>query len=112
MAAAAMERSIAAQVEFWARLGRTLEGIATGQQLMALQQAGALSLSEIVATVNEPAGHKRLAEYLNQRPFPRFSPHPELANTFVREDSDGKKTVGRFKRGIFHPAAVKRKTAA
>jgi hypothetical protein len=112
MAAAVMERSIAAQVEFWARLGRTLENVATGQQMTALQQTGTLPLSRIVATVNEPAGHKRLADYLNDRPFPRFSPHPELANTFIREESNGKKTVGRFKRGVFQPIATKRETAA
>jgi len=112
MAAAVMERSIAAQVEFWARLGRTLENVATGQQMAELQQAGTLPLSEIIETVNEPSGRKRLSDYLDNRPFPRFSPHPKLANTFVREDSKGKKTIGRFKRGVFQPVATRRETAA
>lgn len=111
MAAAVMERSIAGQVEFWARLGRALEEVTTGQQMASLQQA-ALPLSEIVETVNKPAGRKRLANYLNSRPFPRFSPHPKLANTFVREDANGEKTVGRFKRGVFQAIAKQRKTAA
>lgn len=103
MAAAIMERSIAGQVEFWARLGKTLEEVATGQQMAALQQAGTLPLSEIVETVNKPAGRKRVAQYLNSRPFPRFTPYPSLTAIFVREDANGEKTVGRFKRGAFQP---------
>ncbi len=112
MAAGVMERSIAGQVEFWARLGKALEDVATGQQMAMLQQAGVLSLHEVVETVNKPAGRKRLEDYLNGRPFPRFSPHPKLASTFVREDANGKKTVGRFKRGVFHPLAKDRNSAA
>lgn len=112
MAAAVMERSIAGQVEFWARLGKALEEVATGQQMAVLQQAGTLPLSEIVETLDKPAGRKRLAEYLSSRPFPRFSPHPKLAGTFVREDADGRKVVGRFKRGAFQPLVKQRKNIA
>jgi len=112
MAAAVMERSIAGQVEFWARLGKALEEVATGQQMAVLQQAGTLPLSEIIETVDKPAGRKRLTEYLSSRPFPRFSPHPKLAATFVREGADGRKVVGRFKRGAFQPLVKQRKNVA
>lgn len=112
MAAVVMERSIAGQVEFWARLGKALEDVATGQQMAALQQAGTLPLSEIIETMNKPAGRKRLADYLNSLPFPRFSPHPKLAGTFVREAANGEKIIGRFKRGVFQPIAKQRKTVA
>jgi hypothetical protein len=101
IAAAAMQRSIAGQVEFWARVGSTLEKVTSRHQTERLQQKAALPLSEIVATINRPAGRARLKEYLDSRPFPRFSPHPKLARTFIREDADGTRTIGRFQQSEF-----------
>jgi hypothetical protein len=101
IAAAAMQRSIAGQVEFWARIGSTLEKVANSNQMGRLQKKAALPLSEIIATINRPSGRARLKEYLDSRPFPRFSPHPKLARTFIREDADGTRTIGRFQRGEF-----------
>jgi hypothetical protein len=101
IAAAAMQRSIAGQVEFWARIGSTLEKVANGSQMGRLQEKAALPLSEIVATINHPPGRARLKDYLDSRPFPRFSPHPKLARTFIREEADGTRTVGRFQQGKF-----------
>jgi hypothetical protein len=96
-----MQRSIAGQVEFWARVGRAVELVSNRSQMERLQQKTTLPLSEIVRTVNGPEGRARLSAYLNSRPFPRFFPHPELAHTFVREDADGTKTTGVFNRGVF-----------
>jgi hypothetical protein len=104
VAGAAMQRSIAGQVEFWANVGRALERVANRTQIERLQNRATLPLSEIVATINSPSGRERLNSYLNSRPFPRFSAHPELARTFVREDADGTRTVGRFNRGVFEPS--------
>lgn len=103
IAGAAMQRSIAGQVEFWASLGRAMERVANRTQMERLQQRATLPLSEIVGTIKEPAGRARLKSYLESRPFPRFCAHPKLARTFVREDADGTKTVGRFVRGAFEP---------
>jgi ParD-like antitoxin of type II bacterial toxin-antitoxin system len=105
-AGAAMGRSIAGQVEFWASIGRTLEKVANRSQIERLQQRATLPLSEIVSTVNGPAGRARLSAYLESKPFPRFSAHPEVDRLFVREDADGTRTVGRFNRGTFEPTAV------
>ena len=101
VAGAASQRSIAGQVEFWARVGRALERVASRTQIERVQDRAALPLSEIVETIQAPAGRERLQGYLASRPFPRFSPHPELARTFVREDADGTTTTGRFVRGSF-----------
>ena len=105
VAGAAMGRSIAGQVEFWAKVGRDLERVANRTQIERLQERAALPLSEIVETVNGPAGRARLKAYLDSRPFPRFSAHPEHARIFIREDADGTTTVGRFRRGTFWPVA-------
>lgn len=100
-AGAAMQRSIAGQIEFWARVGSTLEKVTSRRQTDRLRQKATLRLSEIVSTIDRPAGRARLKEYLDNRPFPRFSPHPRLARTFIREDADGTRTVGRFQQGEF-----------
>jgi ParD-like antitoxin of type II bacterial toxin-antitoxin system len=105
IAGAAMGRSIAGQVEFWAKVGRDLERVANRTQIERLHERATLPLSEIVATVNGPAGRARLKAYLESRPFPRFSAHPEHARVFIREDSDGTRTVGRFNQGVFKPVA-------
>jgi ParD-like antitoxin of type II bacterial toxin-antitoxin system len=105
VAGAAMGRSIAGQVEFWAKVGRDLERVANRTQIERLHERATLPLSEIVATINEPAGRARLKAYLESRPFPRFSAHPEYARVFTREDADGTSIVGRFNRGVFEPLA-------
>ena len=105
VAGAAMGRSIAGQVEFWAKVGRDLERVANRTQIERLHERATLPLSEIVATVNEPAGRARLKAYLESRPFPRFSAHPKYARVFIREDADGTSIVGRFNRGVFEPIA-------
>jgi hypothetical protein len=106
IAGASMERSIAGQIEFWATVGRALERVASRTQIERVQRNAALPLSEIVATVNEPAGRARLQAYLDSRPFPRFAAHPTLARMFYREDADGSRTLGRFVRGVFEETAA------
>jgi ParD-like antitoxin of type II bacterial toxin-antitoxin system len=103
VAASSMDRSIAGQVEFWANVGEAVEKVANRRQIEHLQSSAAMPLSEIVDSINKPAGRARLKAYLDSRPFPRFAAHPDLARTFIREDADGSKVVGRFKSGRFEP---------
>jgi hypothetical protein len=98
-----MQRSIAGQVEFWARIGKAIEQVASRTQLERLQARVTLPLSGIVATIAKPAGRARFTDYLVSRPFPRFSAHPKLAKTFIREDEDGSRVVGRVKQGTCEP---------
>jgi ParD-like antitoxin of type II ParDE toxin-antitoxin system len=98
VAGAAMQRSIAGQVEFWARLGMTLErGLTGGQQVGLLQRVSTEELLERLKNVNQSEGRARLEAYLKAREFPRFWAHPVEARVFIREDADGTKTVGKFK---------------
>ncbi len=49
------ERSIAGQIEFWAKLGRAVEPLRQGVQVMALSRAGAAKpLSECLDSVDSP----------------------------------------------------------
>jgi hypothetical protein len=102
-AGATLERSIAGQVEHWAKIGEAVERVANRTQIERLQARAAMPLSEIVKTINAPAGRARLQAYLDSRPFPRFSAHPTLPRTFIREEADGRRIAGRFQLGVFEP---------
>jgi hypothetical protein len=92
-----MQRSIAGQVEFWANLGRRMEQVMTGEQIMRLgKDSIAARLSEALENVNKPEGRARLQAYLETTPFPRVWAHPVLARVFIREEEDGTKVMGRF----------------
>jgi hypothetical protein len=104
LAGEAWERSIAGQVEFWARLGRSLELLLDGQQVLALSRTAAVRpLSECLESVDSPAGRERVAAYLNSEPFPHYEPHPDRPGLLIRIDADGSRTVGRFRNRQFQP---------
>jgi hypothetical protein len=110
MAGEISERSIAGQVEFWARLGRAVEPLLQGAQALALcRSVAARPLSECIAGVDTPDGAGRVSEYLGKQPFPHF----EAADTpglLVRIEFDGTRTVGRFVSRRFEAVKTKRKT--
>lgn len=97
LAGEAVERSIAGQVEFWARIGRAIEPLLKGDQMLALcRNAGARPLSECLKTVDSPEGRRRLSNFLETQPFPHYEPHPKKRGLLIRIEANGKRTVGRF----------------
>jgi hypothetical protein len=97
LAAELQERSIAGQVEYWAKLGQAIDGMLNGVQAMALRRSGtARALSELVAEVGTATGRDKLHAYLQSEPFPHFEVHPTRAGFLIRIDEDGKRFVGRF----------------
>lgn len=99
-----LDRSIAGQVEFWARLGRALEPLLLGDQVLALSKAGqARPLSALLATVDGPQGRQRVTDYLTAGPYPHFEPHPTRRGIIVRIEADGTRREGRFVKRRFEP---------
>ncbi len=91
------ERSIAGQIEFWAQLGRAIEPLLRGAQVLALRRAGAVRpLSECLDSVGTDEGRRRVAEHLHARPFPHYEAAPDRRGMLVRIDADDKRTIGRF----------------
>jgi hypothetical protein len=105
-----VERSIAGQIEFWAKIGRVLEPLLRGDQVLAMCRAGNVKpLTACLESVDSPAGRKRVVEYLRTRPYP----HYEAAATpglLVRIEANGKRIVGRFVNRQFQPVSTKRRT--
>ena len=109
---AVAERSIAGQIEFWARLGRAVEPLLSGDRALALRQAGDQKpLSELVATVDTSAGRQRVVDLLAAEPFPHYEPAADLPGSLVRIEEDGRRTLGKFVRGEFRPNAGKLRSA-
>jgi hypothetical protein len=99
---AVTRRSIAGQVEFWARLGKSIEPVLRGDRALALQRSGAArSLAESIESVDTDVGRERVRTYLHSRPYPHFEPCPREAGMLVRIDADGTRTRGRFVNRIF-----------
>jgi ParD-like antitoxin of type II bacterial toxin-antitoxin system len=97
---AVAERSIAGQIEFWARLGRAVEPLLNGDQAFALRRAGdEQPLSALVATVDTTEGRRRVADYLASQPFPHYEPAEGRPGWLVRIEESGTRTVGKFMRG-------------
>jgi hypothetical protein len=95
------ERSIAGQIEFWARLGRAIEPLLRMPEILALRgMGGAKPLSTCLADVDSAAGRQRVASYLQTRPFPHYE---QEGNHLVRIDKDGTRTAGRFVNRTFEP---------
>jgi hypothetical protein len=90
------ERSIAGQIEFWAKLGRAVEPLLQGIQALALCRAGAAQpLSACLDTVDSPEGRRRVADHLKTRPFPHYEP-ADTPGLLIRITAEGKRTRGRF----------------
>lgn len=114
LAGEVFERSLTGQVEFWARLGRAIEPLLQGTQVLALcRNAAAQPLSACLEAVDSPAGRRRVAEYLTSQPFPHYEQAPTEPEYLVRIDADGTRTVGRFVNRKFQvrkPRRTKRAT--
>jgi hypothetical protein len=108
LAGEASERSIAGQIEFWARIGRAMEPLLGMDNLIRLKQRGdARPLSECVRDVDSEAGRRRTAAYVASRPFPHFEPAADRPGFLVKIDEDGTRTVGRFVNRQFQSAPRK-----
>ena len=104
----ATQRSIAGQIEFWARLGRAIETVLRGDQVLALSKAAKVKpLSACLQSVDSPEGRQRLAEHLNSLPYPHYE--PALSGLLVRIEANGKRTTGRFVNRKFQPARAAKK---
>jgi hypothetical protein len=103
------ERSIAGQIEFWAKLGRAIEPLLQGIHAMALCRAGAAKpLSACLESVDSPEGRRRVAEHLQAQPYPHYEA-ADSPGLLIRTSADGKRTLGRFVNRRFQVVKAARK---
>lgn len=107
------ERSIAGQVEFWARLGRSVETLLKGEQVLMLSRNAAVRpLSSRLSSVDTPEGRERTSTWLHSQPFPHYEPNPTKPGLLIRTDEDGRRTTGRFLKRQFKPVRVPARSRA
>ncbi len=105
-----VERSIAGQVEYWAKLGRAVEQLIRGPQALALcRNAASRPLSECLESVDSAEGRQRVSDFLQSQPFPHYEPHPDQLGLLVRIEENGRRTVGRFVNRKFQTVKAKAK---
>lgn len=96
MTAKIADRSIAGQIEHWAQLGKAIEPLLRGAEVLALKKSGeARTLTDAISEIDSDAGRMRVREYLNRSPYPHFEPS-DRPGLLVKIDEDGTRTVGRF----------------
>src|SRR5262249_10266859 len=106
----ATQRSIAGQIEFWARLGRAVETLLRGDQMLALCKSGkAKPLSACLNSIDSGEGGKRLAVHIRSLPYPHYEPVPGSPGLLVKIEANGKRTTGRFVNRKFQEAKPGRK---
>jgi len=103
LAGEAVERSIAGQVEFWAKLGRSVELLLGTPQVLTLCRH-AKPLSECLDSVDSAEGRERVQAHLRQGPYPHYEADADRAGVLIRIDADGTRTRGRFLKRRFVPA--------
>jgi len=97
LAGEVQQRSIAGQIEFWARIGRATELLLRTDRVLRLMQRGeARPLSQCLESVDTDEGRMRSAAHLESRPHPHFETAADRPGFLVRIDEDGTRTVGRF----------------
>lgn len=98
-----MERSIASQIEYWARLGRAVERTLRIEQAERLKRRGdQVTLMGVLADTDE--NRESVQAYLATRPFPHFS--RDADGVLVKIDADGTRTRGRMVGRAFQPLDV------
>lgn len=96
------QRSLAGQIEHWARLGRAIDTIMRPVTTLKLKRRAPAAFSRL-KDIDTPAGRARVAAGLATEPFPHFEVAPGRPGFLVRVDEDGTRTIGRFVKRKFVP---------
>lgn len=100
------ERSIAGQIEYWAKLGRAVESVLRPENLVQLKRRAEVKPMEhylgVIRSADTPAGRARAKATREAEPFPHYEPTRE-PRVFVRVDEDGTRTKVRLENKKFVP---------
>lgn len=114
-AAGDADRSLAGQIEHWARLGRSVEGALTTNDAGKIKRAGkklehAIPDAELRERVLQSlrlavstSGHPHLGTMLGHSHRVRYGTDPALPGCIVRVDAEGRRTLGKLVNRRFVP---------
>jgi hypothetical protein len=95
--AALMDRTPTAQIEFWAKLGRVMEGVLTHDAIVTVKEASRVKkLDELLNMVSTPEGKTRALAEIRRHKGPTYSVEPGAPGVIIESLPDGSKRRGRF----------------
>ena len=108
------DRSITAQIEHWAKLGRSVEAALRYEESRALKRVGGLRLRETREIVLSAL--RRIAPMAARSAFARalregrvvYQSDPNGSGAIMRIEPDGTRTLGRFEKRRFVPLGQSR----
>lgn len=103
MVASYSDRSIAGQIEHWAKLGRALDAVIRPPMALEAKRSTAL-LRKRLDEVGTPAGRARARKIITAGAYPLYEGAPDHPGFITRVDADGTRTLGRLVDRIFVPA--------
>jgi len=113
--AQATERSITAQVEHWARIGRAVEAILAHQELLTLKQVGELlaplypsadrrrEVHDLLTRITASVDREATKSVLRASGTPLYATDPEHPGMIVQVLPDGTRTPGHLEGRRFVP---------
>ena len=117
--AEAAERSITAQVEYWAKIGRAVETVLAHQELLTLKKAGDLltptfptltrrrDVHALLTKVAKDLDRQAIKKHIYAAKTPVYSSDPKHPGMIVQVLSDGTRTLGSMKGRQFVAAMEK-----
>ncbi len=114
--AQATQRSITAQVEHWARIGRAVEAVLAHQELLTLKQVGELltplypsaarrsEVHDLLTRIAASTDREVTKTALRAEGAPLYATDPEYPGMIVQVQSDGTRTPGRLEGRRFVPS--------
>ena len=109
------DRSLAGQIEHWARLGRSVESALSVTESERVKRSGGQLAKEapearmreqllgVLRLAVNAAGLARITAAPSKTPGPRYGTDPAFPGFLVRVDPDGRRTPGRFVNRRFVP---------
>jgi hypothetical protein len=98
------DRPPTAQIEHWAKLGRVLESVLTGESVAKVKQRGNIAdLDEVVALSQTEKGRSQALAVIARHAGPVYESDPDAPGLIVERRADGSVRRGRFSNRQFVP---------
>ena len=103
-AGALFDRPPTAQIEHWAKLGRVLDSILSGESIAKVKQRGNITdLDQVVALSQTEKGRKKALAMIAKHAGPVYEADPTSPDLIVERRADGSVRRGRFANRQFVP---------
>ena len=94
---ALFDRPPTAQIEHWAKLGRVLDSVLSGESVAKVKQRGNVSeLDQVVAWSQSEKGRKKALALIAKHAGPVYETDPAAPHVVIERRADGSSRRGRF----------------